>query len=79
MLYKTLFVQHYYTLFWSGTITAIYWHDGVALLVRRNGIFTPSYAYDKVNIDTYIFNIIYTICNQPRNIDKDEIMPLNSN
>ena len=44
MLYKTLFVQHYYTLFWSGTITAIYWHDGVALLVRRNGIFTPSYA-----------------------------------
>ena len=35
--------------------------------------------YDKVNIDTYIFNIIYTICNQPRNIDKDEIMPLNSN
>ena len=44
MLYKTLFVQHYYTLFWSGTITAIYWHDGVALLVRRNGIFAPSYA-----------------------------------
>ena len=35
--------------------------------------------YDKVNIDTSIFNIIYTICNQPKNIDKDEIMPLNSN